>query len=89
MISCLDQHRFPVWYRRPAVADNIVTRLRYIAQDMLCDCWICQTAHDAADEIERLHAEINELRLQVVTLSIPTTPPDYTQTNPDHSTPPA
>ena len=57
---------------------DLVIRLRYIAQDMLCDCWICQTAHDAADEIERLHDEINELRLQVVTLTIPKQPDRYT-----------
>jgi len=61
--------------RRPAVAKDIVKRLRDVTEmswdgdeitDPLCS--------EAADEIERLRQEINELRLQVVALSIPKEP---------------
>jgi hypothetical protein len=49
------------------VADDIVTRLRTV------DIWddAVGLMDRAADEIERLHAEINDLRLRLVALSIP------------------
>ena len=42
-------------------AETTVAGLRQIAQDMMCDCWICQTAHDAADLIEQLQTVAAEL----------------------------
>jgi hypothetical protein len=48
------------------VADDIVTRLRDQAEAPAL-AWLTE----AADEIERLRVEINDLRLQVVALSIP------------------
>jgi hypothetical protein len=54
--------------RRPDVADDIVDRLRctYVAEG--CgQCTFCL----ARNEIELLQEEINDLRLQVVILSIP------------------
>jgi hypothetical protein len=62
------------------VADDIVTRLREIATEWACpfcepgpmgECGQCLAMLAAADEIERLYAEINDLRLQVVKLSLP------------------
>jgi hypothetical protein len=51
------------------VGESVVDRLRlvnpYSASQMLAVC------RDAADEIERLYTEVNDLRLQVVALSIP------------------
>ena len=54
------------------MTDDIVTRLRFIhcAADNSTPCGTCLICQ-AADEIERLHAEINELRRQVVGLSLP------------------
>lgn len=60
----------PSW--RPTVTDDIVTRLRIIhcAADDLTPCGTCLICQ-AADEIERLYNEINDLRLQIVALSLP------------------
>jgi hypothetical protein len=35
---------------------DITTALWRIAEEAQCDCWICETAVDAATEIERLCA---------------------------------
>lgn len=54
------------------MTDDIVTRLRIIhcAADDLTPCGTCLICQ-AADEIERLYNEINDLRLQIVALSLP------------------
>jgi hypothetical protein len=58
------KRRIPQFVRgkRPAVADDILTNLRRIAEEAQCDCPICDTATAAADELTRLRNERDELR---------------------------
>ena len=49
---------------------DIVKRLR-VKDGIYTEFWQQQLMDEAADEIERLTAEVNDLRLQVVTLSTP------------------
>jgi hypothetical protein len=51
--------------------DRILVGLRRISEDTHCDCWMCEVAASAHTIIERLLAETNQLRLQIVALSIP------------------
>jgi predicted RNase H-like nuclease (RuvC/YqgF family) len=51
------------------VIENIVTRLRRIAEQAQCDCEICDAVTEAANEIERLRSALHQqneysLRLQ-------------------------
>jgi hypothetical protein len=56
---------------RPAVADDIVTRLQQMLDGPVPFVIGREDIRNALNEIERLQKEINDLRLQVVTLSIP------------------
>lgn len=40
---------------------DIVKRLRYIQEQGQCDCTICETAGDAATEIETLRSQVGYL----------------------------
>ena len=55
---------------RRAVADDIVTRLRIANVDYQRDADLADLLELSVDYIERLHAEINDLRLRIVALSI-------------------
>ena len=57
--------------QQDTVTDDIVTRLRTWPLGEPEPLAITVILGDAATEIERLHTEVNDLRLQLVKLSLP------------------